>query len=113
MFKRLGVDDLTLVSNPSNSEIADHLAARLDKRLIYTNIGDVLISVNPYTLLPIYGQDYIKMYAASKAQAHETPPHVYQLAEACYSRMVADAWSQAVIISGESGPARPRRPSCC
>ncbi len=32
-----------------------------------------------------------------------TPPHVYQLAEQAYRRMVNEGESQAVIISGESG----------
>ena len=40
-----GVDDLVLCSSPSNQEITSQLSARFGKEQIYTNIGDVLISV--------------------------------------------------------------------
>jgi len=69
--------------------------------LIYTNIGDVLIAVNPYKRLPIYGDDHIKMYENSSIG--NTTPHIYQLAEQAYRHMVIEGASQAVIISGESG----------
>ena len=48
MFKLFasGVDDLVLVSNPSNGEITAQIGARFDRELIYTNIGDVLIAVS-------------------------------------------------------------------
>lgn len=47
MFKLFasGVDDLVLVSNPSNGEITAQIGARFDREIIYTNIGDVLIAV--------------------------------------------------------------------
>lgn len=41
------------------------------------------------------------MYQNSTAGS--TSPHIYQLAETAYRRMVVDHTSQAVIISGESG----------
>jgi hypothetical protein len=40
-----GVEDLTMISNPSNAEITRQLGSRYMRQLIYTNIGDVLISV--------------------------------------------------------------------
>ena len=84
MFKS-GVDDLVLISSPSNGEITSQLGARFDRELIYTAIGDVLISVNPYKQLPITGEEHIKMYQYSKAT--DAPPHIYKLAEGvsvCY-----------------------------
>ncbi|PRP86304.1 myosin IK [Planoprotostelium fungivorum] len=96
-----GVDDLVMVSSPSNGELTKQLGARYNRELIYTNIGDVLIAVNPYKRLPIYGEDHIKLY--SNAQGGATPPHPFQLAEAAYRGLVSEQCSQAVIISGESG----------
>jgi myosin heavy subunit len=48
MFKLFasGVDDLVLVSSPSNGEITAQIGARFDRELIYTAIGDVLIAVS-------------------------------------------------------------------
>jgi len=103
MFLRLteGVDDLVMCSSPSNGELTKQLGARYSRELIYTNIGDVLIATNPYKRLPIYGDDHIKMY--EKSSIGNTSPHIYQLAEGAYRRMIIDNMSQAVIISGESG----------
>eukprot|EP00019_Armaparvus_languidus_P010526 CAMPEP_0168583862 /NCGR_PEP_ID=MMETSP0420-20121227/2817_1 /TAXON_ID=498008 /ORGANISM="Pessonella sp." /LENGTH=117 /DNA_ID=CAMNT_0008618595 /DNA_START=97 /DNA_END=447 /DNA_ORIENTATION=- len=39
----------------------------------------------------------------SLAPGSEAPPHVYNLAEKAYRRLVDDKESQCVIISGESG----------
>lgn len=38
------------------------LGARFDRELIYTAIGDTLISVNPYKYLPITTDDHISLY---------------------------------------------------
>jgi myosin I len=35
---------------------------RFNSGFIYTYIGEVCISVNPYRTLNIYGQDYINQY---------------------------------------------------
>ena len=101
LFKE-GVDDLVLCPHPSNSELAKQLGARFDRELMYTNISDVLISVNPYRNLPITGEEFIRMYQNS-AGSHDVPPHIYHLAERAYRRLVDDKESQCVIISGESG----------
>ncbi|KAM9954419.1 hypothetical protein ACTFIW_003961 [Dictyostelium discoideum] len=96
-----GVDDLVLVSNPSNGEVTSQIGARFDRELIYTNIGEVLIAVNPYKALPITGPEFIKMY--QNASGSDASPHIYALAERAYRRMVDENESQCVIISGESG----------
>ncbi|KYQ92809.1 myosin IK [Tieghemostelium lacteum] len=97
-----GVDDLVLISSPSNGEVANNLGARFDRELIYTNIGEVLIALNPYKQLPITGPEFIKMYQNSPGTG-EAPPHIYALAERAFRRLVDDGESQCVIISGESG----------
>lgn len=38
------------------------LSIRFKAGFIYTYIGEVCISVNPYRALNIYGQDYINQY---------------------------------------------------
>merc|ERR1712137_306425 len=101
LFKE-GVEDLVLVSSPSNGEITKQLGARFDRELIYTGIGEVLVSLNPYKYLPITGPEHIAMYRNSAGQGQQQP-HVYGLAERAYRRLVDDGESQCVIISGESG----------
>jgi len=44
------VADLTLLDDMSTSLILHNLKARFAKREIYTNVGNILISVNPYVV---------------------------------------------------------------
>ncbi|MDP2437853.1 MAG: hypothetical protein Q8P67_19090, partial [archaeon] len=91
-----------MISSPSNGEITTQLETRLMRDFIYTNIGEVLVSVNPYKQLPMFGEEHIAMYQNSSG-GHDTPPHIYALAERAYKRLCALNESQSVIISGESG----------
>lgn len=101
MFKE-GVDDLVMCSHPNNSELTKQLGARFDRELMYTNIGEVLVSLNPYKHLPITGEEFVRMYQNSSG-SHDVPPHIFCLAERAYRRLVDDKENQCVIISGESG----------
>ncbi|MBW0488736.1 hypothetical protein O181_028451 [Austropuccinia psidii MF-1] len=99
--KGAGVSDMTLLSTISNEAINDNLKKRFDNAEIYTYIGHVLISINPFRLLPIYGPDVLKSYKGKNRL--EMPPHVYAVAESMYYNMMAYSTNQCVIISGESG----------
>ena len=83
------------------SELTKQLESRFNREFIYTNISEVLISVNPFKYLPITGPEHIEMYKNSSGG--DAPPHVFQLAERAYRRLIDLNESQAVIISGESG----------
>jgi myosin heavy subunit len=67
---------------------------------IYTNIGTILVSINPYKTLPIYNNTLIHSY---KADHINLAPHVFTVAAESYKRLLDDNQNQAVIISGESG----------
>jgi len=57
----------------------DNLKLRYDKDKIYTYIGEVLISMNPYKALPIYDEDLVSNYHGTAMYQRE--PHVFALAE--------------------------------
>eukprot|EP01133_Synstelium_polycarpum_P004330 gene4330-5057_t len=96
-----GTDDLVMLPKISEDEIVENLKKRYMNDFIYTNIGPVLISVNPFRNLGNTGDEYIDAYRGKHAQ--EVPPHIYQLAESAYRAMKNDQENQCVIISGESG----------
>lgn len=99
--KEVGVSDLTLLTTINDTTINDNLEKRFHNGSIYTYIGHVLISVNPFRDLGIYTQQVLETYVGKNRL--EVPPHVFALAESMCYNMKAYNESQCVIISGESG----------
>lgn len=96
-----GVSDMTLLTQITNEAINDNLHKRFNNGEIYTYIGNVLISVNPFRDLGIYTNEVLASYRGKNRL--EMPPHVYAIAEGAYYNMLAYKENQCVIISGESG----------
>jgi len=100
-FDTQGVDDLVMLPKVTEEAIIENLKKRYHNDLIYTNIGPVLISVNPFRNLGNGGDAWINTY--KNKFRHELPPHIYALAEETYRAMKGELENQCVIISGESG----------
>ncbi|KII94264.1 hypothetical protein PLICRDRAFT_421752 [Plicaturopsis crispa FD-325 SS-3] len=99
--KQVGVSDMTLLTTISNESINENLQKRWTNGEIYTYIGAVLISVNPFKDLGIYTEETLARYRGKNRL--EVPPHVFSIAETSYYNMNAYHENQCVIISGESG----------
>lgn len=99
--KHSGVDDMVLLSKITENSIVENLKKRYMDDYIFTYIGSVLISVNPFKQMPYFGEKEIEMYQG--AAQYENPPHIYALADNMYRNMIIDRENQCVIISGESG----------
>ncbi|XP_061838995.1 myosin IEb [Nerophis lumbriciformis] len=96
-----GVDDMVLLSKINEDAITDNLKKRYMDDYIFTYIGPVLISVNPFKQLPYFTEREVELYQG--AAQYENPPHIYALADNVYRNMMIDCENQCVIISGESG----------
>ncbi|XP_061409672.1 unconventional myosin-Ie-like [Lethenteron reissneri] len=99
--KHSGVDDMVLISKVTEDAIVENLKKRLMDDWIFTYIGPVLISVNPFKQMPYFTDREIDIYQG--AAQFENPPHIYALSDFMYRNMLIDSENQCVIISGESG----------
>ncbi|CAF3322996.1 unnamed protein product [Rotaria socialis] len=97
----IGQKDLTALSYLNEPEVLYNLESRFNKSQIYTKCGIVLVAVNPYEVLSIYGNDTIQLYRDQDVQLLE--PHIFATAESAYQSMVSFSKNQSIIVSGESG----------
>ncbi|XP_078162314.1 myosin-1-like [Carex rostrata] len=94
-----GVDDLMQLSYLHEPSVLYNLQYRYDQDIIYTKAGPVLIAINPFKKVQLYGYDFIEGYKRQKMDK----PHVYAIADAAIREMKRDEVNQSIIISGESG----------
>ncbi|KAG6582763.1 Myosin-like protein [Phytophthora cinnamomi] len=104
--------DLVALPHLHEASILNALRLRYQRHAIYTHIGDILISINPFQNLPqLYGDEVLQGYAYDhNAQfgdrvtaADPREPHLFAVARAAYVDIVQNARSQSILISGESG----------
>eukprot|EP01035_Chromulina_nebulosa_P041486 gene41486-56122_t len=95
-----GIQDLVNISDLNEMSILHNLRIRFKEDLIYTNISSILISVNPFKLLPLYTPEKMEMY---RNGSRGLPPHVFSIASNSYKNMLNESTDQSVVISGESG----------
>lgn len=99
---RVGVQDAVLLENYTVEKFfINNLEKRFKENLIYTYIGQVLISVNPYKELNIYGLNDIKAYKGK--HFFEVPPHIFAITDTAYRSLKEEDTEQCILISGESG----------
>lgn len=95
-FQKQGVDDLVMLPKVNEESVVENIKKRYMNDIIYTNIGPVLISVNPYKRLDIVDDSWVERYKGRFR--HELDPHIYALAEETYRAMKGEKENQCVII---------------
>ncbi|CEO99114.1 hypothetical protein PBRA_001019 [Plasmodiophora brassicae] len=107
--------DLTSLTYMEEPNVLRSLQERYGHRQCYTAIASILVAVNPYKRLDIYGADYMMKYRteANGGAGHKgkLPPHIFAWAETAYAdlcrpfstRRQAAPVNQSIIVCGESG----------
>ncbi|XP_027909793.1 myosin-2-like isoform X1 [Vigna unguiculata] len=93
------VDDLIKLGYLNEPSVLHNLKLRYSQGMIYSKAGPVLIALNPFKDLQMYGNKYV----SACSQRTMNSPHVYATVDAAYNKMMRDEVNQSIIISGESG----------
>uniref|UniRef100_A0A3Q3WH83 Uncharacterized protein n=1 Tax=Mola mola TaxID=94237 RepID=A0A3Q3WH83_MOLML len=98
----VGENDLTALSYLHEPAVLHNLKVRfVESRIIYTYCGVILVAVNPYKQLHIYGDAIIHAYSGQNMG--DMDPHIFAVAEEAYKQMARNHKNQSIIVSGESG----------
>ncbi|CAH0599852.1 unnamed protein product [Chrysodeixis includens] len=98
----IGENDLTSLSYLHEPAVLHNLRVRFcDRNAIYTYCGIVLVAINPYYDLPIYGDETIMAYRGQSMG--DLDPHIFAVSEEAYTKLERESRDQSIIVSGESG----------
>ncbi|XP_075381547.1 unconventional myosin-Ia isoform X1 [Mycteria americana] len=95
------VGDLVLLDPLTEESLLHTLQERFRRSDIYTYIGNVVISVNPYQSLPIYTPEKVQEY--HNCNFFAVNPHIYAIADDAYRSLRDRDRDQCILITGESG----------
>ncbi|XP_041366127.1 unconventional myosin-Id-like [Gigantopelta aegis] len=96
-----GIGDFVLLRELTMEHFMENLQKRFEQSRIYTYIGEVVVSVNPYKPMDIYSAKYVDEYKGR--EIYERPPHIFALADSAYKTMKRSSRDTCIVISGESG----------
>nr|XP_033800031.1 unconventional myosin-X-like [Geotrypetes seraphini] len=97
-----GVEDMAMLSEIHQEAILLNLYLRYHQDQIYTNIGSILVSINPYkAIADLYSLEAVELYRVH--HLGELPPHIFAIANECYCCLWKHQDRQSILISGESG----------
>ncbi|MES1920990.1 hypothetical protein MHBO_002595, partial [Bonamia ostreae] len=106
-----GVPDMTTLLYLEEDNVIHNLKVRFEKKSVYTNIGSILLSINPYVWIEsLYGD---KVMATYRKEPPSTNPHCYQIASRALNNLRATSENQSIIICGESGAGKTESAKCC
>ncbi|GBG31775.1 Myosin-6 [Hondaea fermentalgiana] len=122
-LKRSALDrvEADLVALPALDEgmIMHNLRMRYESNDIYTWVGssrNVLISINPFQDLFLYGEDRMKVQkqsAIAEGNGGGMAPHVFAIANDALESLLLENKSQSILVSGESGAGKTHSTKAC
>ncbi len=95
-------EDLVFLHDVNQATILSCTRSRFNNHKIYTNMGQVLMSVNPFEKIPgLYGNNVIEEF--KNPDSKNMAAHVYSIPSRAYANMCRTGGNQSILISGESG----------
>ncbi len=97
----LDSDNLTGLTELNQETLLDAIKNRYQDDLIYTDVGDILVAVNPFCSLPLYTTAWSGAF--NRPDLSGMAPHIFKSAARAYNAMIQAKTDQVCVISGESG----------
>lgn len=105
-------EDLIHLPLVNPASILACVRARFQEQKIYTSIGMVLMSINPFRIINgLYGRSMIKNYENPLTKSISS--HVYMVPSRAYRDMCTTGKDQSILISGESGAGKTEATKQC
>jgi len=92
--------NLTMLNEPY---ILEAIHKRYNNDDIYTNCGNILLSVNPFKYTKLYSNEYKSKYATAVDSTGNSDSHIYNIVNTAYKYMTVNGKNQSILISGQSG----------
>ena len=113
--------DLITLRKLEEADLMTALRERFEGTVVYTSIGDIIVSVNPFTRTENSSPEVQKAYADLPLQdvRRHLPPHIFCLVGEIYSRFQEKSRgakvsrSLSILISGESGAGKTEAMKLC
>ena len=98
------MEDLINLPTVTSTAVADALRRRAEAADggVYTRCGPLLVALNPFRAVPLYGAAQLTKYVEAPDPT-ALPPHVFALGATAVGALRQPGRSQSVIVSGESG----------
>ncbi|XP_050306702.1 neither inactivation nor afterpotential protein C [Anthonomus grandis grandis] len=99
-IEKLVEEDLADLDNIDEKTVLKLLEERFKRKMFYTFIGDILLSINPNEKLDIYGKEYHQKYLQKLRS--DNAPHIYAIADTAYQNALHHKAPQQIVFTGES-----------
>jgi myosin heavy subunit len=98
------VHDLLFLTVLHDATLLRCLRVRYMKDIIYTNIGAIVVALNPFNFkIPWYLDSEMDKYLAEGDVIRQNLPHSWAVAHNTYYEMISEQRPQTILVSGESG----------
>ena len=100
---------MAAVSPINTKDLLTNIKNRYNENIIFTNVGDTLIIVNPYQIIPgLYTEEKMKEIVDfsnenSVERYERSQPHCFDTTMHSIFDLLHQSKNQALVISGESG----------
>lgn len=80
-------DNLAELENLNEQTLLEELKIRFNRDCIYTYVGEILVTVNPFKWIPgIYEPDKMRMYS-SVGDKNQLAPHIFAVSDIAFQQM--------------------------